>query len=86
MLYWLQVLLSVCAVVAWLSAVVHAVMLRSHRNREYESTPMLSGWRYFDVDAWLPSGHAIHHRFLLSIAAFFLTLPLMGAVGMLRKL
>jgi len=68
------------ALVAWLSTLVHALLLLPHRRDDVSLGALLvSGWRFYARDTWKASGHDVHRRFLGSAAAFF-ALVLAGIV------
>lgn len=62
----------------WLSAAVHAFLLLSHVAPPHTAMSLLfQGFRFFQSETFLPSGHAIQRRFLISVATFGL-----GALGL----
>ncbi|UJR86145.1 hypothetical protein [Sandaracinus amylolyticus] len=60
------------ALIAWLSTLVHALLLLPHRRDDVSLGALFfSGWRFYVRDTWKPEGHTIHRRFLGSAGAFF---------------
>ena len=65
-------LIAIGEIVAWFSAVVHAVLLLGHRKDEYSLLALaFQGHRFFSRDTWKDSGHHLHKRFIVSSAVFF---------------
>lgn len=80
MLHVLALVIGLLALFAWVSALVHAVLLLAHRKDDQSIAGLaLNGHRFFSQDTWKPSGHALHGRFLKSSLAFF-GLVLLGIV------
>lgn len=72
------------AMLAWLSATLHALLLLPHRREEHSLVALaFQGWRFYARDTWKESGHALHRRFLASTLAFFLVVIAGIALGAL---
>jgi hypothetical protein len=57
--------------IAWLSAVVHALLLIPHRQDHVSAFQLVfQGYRFYQAGTWKESGRALHRRLLLSAAAF----------------
>ncbi len=67
---------------AWLVAAVHAFLLLRHVAPPHTAMSLLfQGFRFFQQDTFLPSGHPIQRRFLLAVAVFGLGIFVMIALG-----
>ena len=63
--------LSGLGVLAWLSAVVHALMLVGHRRKDISGMQLLvRGHLFFDAATFDEAARPIHRRFLRSATAF----------------
>ncbi|MBL9025646.1 MAG: hypothetical protein JNL21_25855 [Myxococcales bacterium] len=70
------------ACLCWLSAFVHWLMLVGHRKPDVSLARMvLSGMAAFNQDNFLPSGHPLQRRMVLSMLAFFLVAVAGALVG-----
>ena len=84
MLHPLLTALVVLALVSWLSAVVHAVLLLPHRqDGETLWGLAVRGHRFWMADTWKPSGRELHRRFLGSMGAFGTFVVLTALIGAL---
>ncbi len=64
---------GVVAVLAWLSAALHAVLLLGHRRDDISLFALAwRGYLFFAPDTWKESGRGLHRRFLRSALVFFL--------------
>jgi hypothetical protein len=72
------------AFVCWISAFVHWIMLLGHRRPEVSAmTLFFNGYKAFDRECFLPSGHGIQRRMLYSMLAFAACILLGVGVGAL---
>ncbi|MBK9386102.1 MAG: hypothetical protein IPN34_14920 [Planctomycetes bacterium] len=84
MVAWLMILPGLLALGAWLSAAFHAFLLLPHVAPPRTAFSLLfQGFRFFQPDTFLPSGHAIHRRMLISMGLFVLCVGGLAAVGAL---
>jgi hypothetical protein len=66
------IVLSMLAVAAWLSAVIHGARSLGHLSGKSSLGQMLfHGIRWFDADNFTPRGQELQRRFARSFAAFF---------------
>ncbi len=84
MLHVIAIVIGGLAVIAWLSAAVHALLLLPHRREEHSLFALaFQGWRFYSSDTWKESGQAIHRRFVGSTLAFFLLIVAVIITAML---
>lgn len=77
-------LVSSLAVLAWMSAAVHAIMLISHRRPDVTVLQLaLGGHRFFLAQTFTDAGKALHRRFLLSVLVFAVCVVAAMGVGAL---
>lgn len=70
--------------IAWVSALIHVLMLLGHVRKGVTLGQLaFGGYRFFTRETFEPSGHALHRRFLWSVAAFFGVIVLGVVVAML---
>ena len=80
----LHVIVITATALSWLSAVAHSIALMRHRQAEISIlTLMFQGYKFFDIDNFKPSGHAYHHRMILSIGGFVVFGALTAATAFL---
>lgn len=64
-------LVSSLAVLAWVSAAVHAIMLVQHRRPEVTVGQLVfGGYRFFSAQTFTEAGRPTHRRFLISAGLF----------------
>lgn len=67
---------------AWLVAAVHAFLLLRHVAPPHTATSLLfQGFRFFQQETFLPSGHALQRRFLGAVAVFGIGIFVAVALG-----
>lgn len=80
----LTAVFGILALAAWMSAVVHSLILLRHTAPPRKPWSLLyQGWRFFHRDTFTPEAGAIHRRFILSAAAFALVIFAGVVVGAL---
>ncbi|MFO0684259.1 MAG: hypothetical protein U0234_19555 [Sandaracinus sp.] len=83
MLSTLTTLVGAIAGLAWLSAVVHALLLLPHRQDGVSLPSLLvRGHLFYRAETWKDSGRAIHRRFLGSVLGFFGCVLLLFVLGL----
>ncbi len=81
----LTVLLAAAAIGFWVSFVVHTVWLVKHRRPDVSVSRLaFNGYLFFNPDTFVPSGHAVHRRFGLSILGALLSGALLIAWSAIR--
>ena len=64
-------LVMLLAGLAWLSIVVHGLLLLPHRRDDISIFQLsFQGYRFYQGSTWKESGRALHRRFLLSVVTF----------------
>jgi hypothetical protein len=77
----LGALVGLLALACWVSAFVHWVLLLGHRRPEISlATLLFVGFKSYDSSNFLPSGLALHRRFIYSIVGF--ALAVVGGIGL----
>jgi hypothetical protein len=79
-------LFGALAGLAWLSAVIHVLMLLPHRQDGVSLGSLaFNGYKFFVASTFKTSGHGLHRRFLISGAAFFAFVVLGMVAGVLSR-
>jgi hypothetical protein len=78
---------ALLAVAAWVSVAIHAILLLPHGKPDVSLVALaFGGYRFFLSSTFEPSGHALHRRLLMSIAAFVAAVAAGAVTGLVLAL
>ena len=84
MLHYAAMAATILTALAWLSALVHAVLLVAHRREGVSVLDLIfRGHLFFAADTWKPSGQRLQRRFIGSGLLFFAFAVIAGVLAVL---